>query len=97
MCTGSCVTAASLGLQADAEVHDQLAAAELPPFFALGWFITWFAHSVDDFQDISRLFDLFMASHPLMPLYVAAVVIKVQQSSYKDFQGFSSDLLPDSM
>ena len=64
--------------QADEEVHDQLAAAEVQPFFALGWFITWFAHSVDNLQHVSRLFDLFMASHPLMPLYVTAVVIKVQ-------------------
>lgn len=62
--------------EADGEVHDQLAAAEVPPFFALGWFITWFAHSVDNLQHVSRLFDLFMAAHPLMPLYVTAVVIK---------------------
>lgn len=64
-------------MQADEEVHDRLAAAEVPPFFALGWFITWFAHSVDNLAHISRLFDLFMAAHPLMPLYVTAVVIKV--------------------
>ncbi len=64
-------------VQADGEVHDQLAAAEVPPFFALGWFITWFAHSVDNLQHVSRLFDLFMAAHPLMPLYVTAIVIKV--------------------
>ena len=64
-------------MQADEEVYEQLAATEVPPFFALGWFITWFAHSVDDLQQISRLFDLFMAAHPLMPLYVTAIVIKV--------------------
>lgn len=58
-------------------MHDLLAGAEVQPFFALGWFITWFAHSVDSLQHISRLFDLFMASHPLMPLYVTAIVIKV--------------------
>ncbi len=67
----------AIGVQADEEVHEQLAAAEVPPFFALGWFITWFAHSVDNLHHISRLFDLFMAAHPLMPLYVTAVVIKV--------------------
>lgn len=66
-----------VALQADEEVHAQLATAEVQPFFALGWFITWFAHSVDNLQHVSRLFDLFMASHPLMPLYVTAVVIKV--------------------
>ena len=66
-----------MDMQADQEVHEHLAAAEVPPFFALGWFITWFAHSVDDVHHISRLFDLFMAAHPLMPLYVTAIVIKV--------------------
>ena len=71
------VVATGVILQADEEVHDLLAAAEVQPFFALGWFITWFAHSVDSLQHISRLFDLFMASHPLMPLYVTAIVIKV--------------------
>lgn len=66
-----------LCVQADEEVHRHLTEAEVPPFFALSWLITWFAHSIDDLQQISRLFDLFMASHPLMPLYVAALVIKV--------------------
>jgi len=73
----SCSTQHATYVQADGEVYDQLAAAEVPPFFALGWFITWFAHSVDNLQHVSRLFDLFMAAHPLMPLYVTAVVIKV--------------------
>ncbi len=45
------------------------------PYFALSWYMTWFAHDVDSLEDISRLFDLFMSSHPLMPLYVAAEVL----------------------
>ena len=49
----------------------------MPPYFALGWFITWFSHSVQQLDQISRLFDLFMASHPLMPLYVVAQVMMV--------------------
>lgn len=39
--------------------------------------MTWFAHDVPSLPQIARLFDLFLASHPLMPLYVAAVAIKV--------------------
>ena len=38
--------------------------------------MTWFAHDVPGLHQIARLFDLFLASHPLMPLYVAAVAIK---------------------
>ena len=49
----------------------------MPPYFALGWFITWFSHNVQQLDQISRLFDLFMASHPLMPLYVVAQVMMV--------------------
>ena len=47
------------------------------PYFALSWLLTWFAHDVPDLDSIARLFDLFLASHPLMPLYLAAVAIKV--------------------
>ena len=39
--------------------------------------MTWFAHDVPSLAQIARLFDLFLSSHPLMPLYVAAVAIKV--------------------
>lgn len=47
----------------------------LAPFFALSWFITWFAHDVSDLREAARLFDLFLATHPLMPLYVGAVAM----------------------
>ena len=39
--------------------------------------MTWFAHDVPSLGQIARLFDLFLSSHPLLPLYVAAVAIKV--------------------
>jgi hypothetical protein len=45
------------------------------PYFALSWYMTWFAHDTDSLEDVSRLFDLFMASHPMMSLYVAAEVL----------------------
>jgi hypothetical protein len=47
------------------------------PYFALSWYMTWFAHDIADLAHASRLFDLFISSHPLMPLYLAAVAIKV--------------------
>ena len=36
--------------------------------------ITWFSHGFDNLDSIARLFDLFIASHPLMPLYVGVAV-----------------------
>lgn len=41
--------------------------------------MTWFSHDVPSLEQCARLFDLFMSSHPLMPLYVAAVVIRKQR------------------
>eukprot|EP00887_Chlorella_sp_A99_P002678 scaffold6.g2678.t1 len=46
------------------------------PYFALSWYMTWFAHDVRSLPQAARLFDLFLSSHPLMPLYLAAVAIK---------------------
>ena len=42
--------------------------------FALPWFITWYSHVLDNLDIILRLYDLFVVSHFLMPIYVAAEV-----------------------
>jgi hypothetical protein len=42
--------------------------------FALPWFITWYSHVLDNLDIILRLYDLFIVSHYLMPIYVAAEV-----------------------
>ena len=49
---------------------------EGPPIFALAWLITWFAHGVSALPTAARLFDAFLASHPLLPLYAAAAAMK---------------------
>ncbi|CAF0892378.1 unnamed protein product [Adineta steineri] len=43
--------------------------------FALSWFITWYSHVLDDLDIILRLYDLFIVSHFLMPIYVAAEIV----------------------
>lgn len=59
----------------DTELAAALRAKQLQPYFGLRWLITWFAHDLTNLQSAARLFDLFMASHPLMPLYVGAMVM----------------------
>lgn len=54
---------------ADAELADHIMATGIEPFFAISWVITWFAHHVSP-DLVARLFDLFIASHPLMPVYL---------------------------
>lgn len=64
---------------ADPELADLAASVGLPPYYALSWFITWFAHDVRGLGAAARLFDLFLATHPLMPLYVGAAAMRGQR------------------
>jgi Rab-GTPase-TBC domain len=62
--------------RADPELGDFLARSEVEPIFALAWVLTWFSHSVADIDHAARLFDVFLCSHPLFPLYVAAAFVR---------------------
>lgn len=48
--------------------------SEVGTVFSLSWLITWFGHVLGDLDSIVRLYDFFMASAPLMPIYMAASV-----------------------
>uniref|UniRef100_A0A8D2IYD0 TBC1 domain family member 20 n=1 Tax=Varanus komodoensis TaxID=61221 RepID=A0A8D2IYD0_VARKO len=56
-------------------LHDFMQRAEVGTIFALSWLITWFGHILSSSHHILRLYDFFLASHPLMPVYFAAVVL----------------------
>lgn len=49
--------------------------ANVLPYYCLSWVITWCSHDIDDFSIIPRLFDLFLSSNPLMPVYFAAAIV----------------------
>lgn len=59
----------------DRPVHEFLESCEMEPFFALSWVITWFSHEIRDTDLVKRLFDFFLVSHPLMPIYVAVAMV----------------------
>ncbi|KAJ8303015.1 hypothetical protein KUTeg_019411 [Tegillarca granosa] len=43
--------------------------------FCLSWLITWYGHVLNDLRHIVRLYDFFIACHPLMPIYLAAAIV----------------------
>lgn len=43
--------------------------------FALPWYLTWFGHSLNRYKDVVRLYDFFLATPPLMPVYVASALV----------------------
>ncbi|DBA02720.1 TPA: hypothetical protein N0F65_010545 [Lagenidium giganteum] len=61
--------------RADEELYDHIQESGVEPFFALPWMITWFAHHLQRFDAVARLYDAFLCSHPLFSLYVSAAVV----------------------
>ncbi|KAH0617315.1 hypothetical protein JD844_015357 [Phrynosoma platyrhinos] len=57
------------------QLHDFMQRAEVGTIFALSWLITWYGHVLANFHHILRLYDFFLASHPLMAVYFAAAVL----------------------
>lgn len=48
--------------------------------FALPWFLTWFGHSLNQYRDVVRLYDYFLASPHLMPIYVTAAIVLYREA-----------------
>lgn len=44
------------------------------PFFALAATLTLYAHDIQEYSNIARLFDVFLAKDPVFPLYLFAQV-----------------------
>lgn len=60
----------------DNELERFLNMADVGTIFALSWLITWYGHDINGFDIIVRLCDLFLAHHPVMPVYLAVVLVK---------------------
>ncbi|XP_037650915.1 TBC1 domain family member 20 isoform X4 [Sebastes umbrosus] len=69
--------------QVDTELHDFMIRAEVGTIFALSWLITWYGHVLSDFKHTMRLYDFFLASHPLMPIYLAATIVLYREKEVK--------------
>ncbi|XP_072366272.1 TBC1 domain family member 20 [Scyliorhinus torazame] len=57
------------------ELHSFMQRSEVGTIFALSWLITWYGHVLSKFRHTVRLYDFFLASHPLMPVYIAAAIV----------------------
>ncbi|KAB0798284.1 hypothetical protein PPYR_09277 [Photinus pyralis] len=59
----------------DLDLYEFMDRAMVGTMFALPWYLTWFGHSLNQYRDVVRLYDYFLASPPLMPLYVTASLV----------------------
>ena len=61
-------------LSADRELCLHLSRTK--PFFALAATLTLYAHDIQEYSNIARLFDVFLAADPVFPIYLFAQVGK---------------------
>ncbi|RAL09843.1 TBC domain-containing protein [Aspergillus homomorphus CBS 101889] len=59
--------------RADSPLRHHL--AEIQPFFALAATLTLYAHDIQEYSDIARLFDFLLAEEPVVPVYLFAAII----------------------
>lgn len=59
--------------QADPPLATQLSHTD--PYFAISATITLYAHNIEDYGDIARLFDFILAHEPVMSLYLFAAMV----------------------
>ncbi|XP_061109671.1 TBC1 domain family member 20 [Conger conger] len=69
--------------EVDPELHCFMLRAEVGTIFALSWLITWYGHVLSEFRHVLRLYDFFLASHPLMAIYFAAVIVLHREEEVK--------------
>ena len=67
--------------QCDPELHAFLQRSGVLPYFALSWVLTWHVHEARNLPVAARLFDLFVSSSPLMPLYVGTAALLAERAA----------------
>lgn len=76
---------------ADPELYDHMPKSQ--PSFAIADTITMFAHNIQGYKDITRLFDFFLAHDAVMPIYLFASVVLSRREELLDIEKEDEDIL----
>jgi TBC1 domain family member 20 len=63
------------------------------PSFALAGTITMFAHNIQEYKDITRLFDFFLAHDAVMPIYFFAAVVLSRREEMLEIEKEDEDIM----
>ncbi|KAF2194288.1 hypothetical protein K469DRAFT_195486 [Zopfia rhizophila CBS 207.26] len=66
---------------------------KMQPFFALAGTTTLFAHLIQEYGDIARLFDFFLARDAVIPVYFFAVVLLLRRDELLEIEKDETDIL----
>jgi TBC1 domain family member 20 len=61
------------------ELYLYLEKSQCGLLFCLPWVLTWFGHSLNTYKSVVRLYDYFLASNPLLPLYMSAAIVMYRE------------------
>ncbi|KAL8865040.1 MAG: hypothetical protein Q9174_007106 [Haloplaca sp. 1 TL-2023] len=75
----------------DASLRQHL--SHVQPFFALGATLTLYAHDIEEYADIARLFDFLLAHGAVVSVYFFAVIILSRRDELFDIEADDSDML----
>jgi TBC1 domain family member 20 len=67
--------------------------ARTRPFFALAATLTLYAHDIQEYSDIARLFDFILAHEPVMAIYTFAAIIISRRSELLDISVDEPEML----
>lgn len=76
---------------ADAELAAHL--GETPPYFALSAVLTLYAHDMQDYGDIARLYDFVLAHEPVMSVYLFTALIVRRREELLEIPRDEPDML----
>ncbi|RPA94453.1 hypothetical protein L873DRAFT_1701030 [Choiromyces venosus 120613-1] len=63
------------------------------PFFALAAILTLYAHEIQEYNNIARLFDIFLAMGPVFPLYLFAEIVLQRRDELFEIPDDEPDIL----
>ncbi|KAF2684104.1 hypothetical protein K458DRAFT_418418 [Lentithecium fluviatile CBS 122367] len=76
---------------ADPALYDHLPKSQ--PSFALAGTITMFAHNIQEYKDIARLFDFFLARNAVMPIYFFAAAVLSRREEMLEIDKEDEDIM----
>lgn len=76
---------------ADLELADHLSTT--PPYFGISAVLTLYAHDIEAYADIARLYDFILAHEPIMTLYLFVALIISQREEILDIPAEDQDIL----
>ena len=67
--------------------------SQVQPFFALAATLTLYAHDIEDYGDIARLFDFLLAQEAVVSVYLFAVIILSRKEELLDIPADEPEML----